>query len=224
MRINLLCCGLLVILNVNAQISIEDSNWNYGTITLSDGKTLTGKLRLIEPHGEAAIQIKTSSTVKTLVPAQVSSFEFFNEATGVDIKFVTQEVYLEKFRVVRPVFFHVLHDGQTYKLLKKYIYDFAPFAGSDDPYIYVRYDRITHDSLLFLSVDGDAPIQITFGMILFTINSKIELTEHKISRKGLFSLLGSDYKKAKDFAKEHHLKFRREMDLLKIFTHLDSDI
>lgn len=211
----------------------EKFEWFEGSILLNDGSKLVGLVKYDDNSGILSFQDGTISRVFT--SSRVSTFQFFDEARQKQRVFYTFPYEAPETMAVRPLFFEVIREYDSFAILSK-----------ADPLDVDR--KMSKNPLVYTSPDGTGVMNSTRLVVsqvetVYLMNSSGDIkpyfktvkeeksglsfsdgTSHKMIDEDLILEFISEpiFKKLRTFAKEHDLKFGRKEDFLKILDYYDT--
>jgi hypothetical protein len=207
--------------------------WFEGSILLTSGEELKGLVMYNSRNGVLSFQDGRDSKVFTA--ARVVGFEFFDEALQKQRIFYSLEYEDSETNVVRPLYFEVLKEYQTFSVLSKAdridVNERVDYSGVDVAgTAYSRTRTVvsqTETIYLMKSISEIKPyFQVTReedGQKTFGFFGTDTATKNKmINRDLLEELIGpEDYEKLRQYALGQDLKFRKKEDFLKILDYYD---
>lgn len=106
--------ALIFLLFVSWICKSQESGWQQGTLTTTNGDTLSGRLNL--NLTKDILQLDNAQSLQAFTPRQIDSFRFFDENRNF-MRFFTALPFKLPSGYAPPVFFEVLYKSDTLSLL-----------------------------------------------------------------------------------------------------------
>lgn len=227
-------------IDVNKAI-VDETEWNEGTITLNDGSTLSGLLKLNTKTG--VLGYEKGATSKSFTARTVVTFNYFDAAENKKRYFLSisyDNLTLEKHASKKnrakpyaesgvPQFFEVLVECKTMALIstigRMNIRQWGqnPYETGGVGYVGTSSVYSRNETLLVLTEDGTAEI------VLDVTNEERDnifiddnITYGDFNKSVLKKYTEPHFEELEAYAKERKLKFKKRDDLIQIFEYYKS--
>lgn len=221
---------------------VEDKEWSEGTVTLNDGRVLSGQLKLNTKTGLLAFE--SGATSKSFTPRNIQSFSFFDNIQEKQRSFISvnysgpdpkknilggpkgDQTVSEKGI---PQFFEILVELKNFALLSSMGQIQVDAQQNGNPEYnnslvigrgsYVEYSQT--ETLFIFDAEGNiTPIlDITEREVDGKIFDSKKTKRKKLDRDIIEEKTASHYQKLNDYAKENKLSFKKRKDLILILEH-----
>jgi hypothetical protein len=231
------------------KVTIDDIEWNEGTVTLTDGTKITGMLKLNTKTGLLAYE--NGATSRSFSPRNVLTFSYFDAAEKRQRNFLSvsykrskpkKDGLLTAMQTDRqktnsemgvPQFFEILVDCKTFALVTNIgrlsirqvtgSYVTQPANGSipaTSAYTPPSTTYSQNEIILILSEDGTTDVVLD---ITYTEVDRLifdsKNSKGKLDEAVIETYTAPFYKQLREYAKENSLKFKDRDDLIRIFEY-----
>lgn len=235
--------------NVTAQTidmdkaTVDDVEWSEGTVTLTDGKVLSGLLRLNTKTG--ILGYESGATSKSFTPRNVLGFSYFDEQQQRERKFLSiaysdtkpkddgtfavlkKDRQKTKQELAVPKFFEILVEYKTFALVSTIGRLTIKQKGGNHStdvtmgsYGSPSTTYSNNEDLLILAEDG------TFEIVLEVTTTEVDRTmldnkktKGKVEEIVIEKYTAPYYDEIVAYARERKLKFKDRDDLIQIFEY-----